>query len=81
VDEISEPLEEYIISKKSDLTEFLDVSIGDGKSSTTYDILIDSCHVLNGDDRDKGNSLRKVLEDYGAIIIKIVDGYVDRSHV
>ena len=81
VDEISEPLEEYIMSKKSDLTEFLDVSIGDGKTSTTYDILIDSSHVLNGDDRNKGNSLRKVLEDYGAVIIKIVDGYVDRSHV
>jgi uncharacterized membrane protein len=81
VDEISEPLEEYIISKKSDLTEFLDVSIGDGKTSTTYDILIDSGHVLNGDDMNKGNSLRKVLEDYGAVIIKIVDGYVDRSHV
>ena len=81
VDEISEPLEEYIMSKKCDLTEFLDVSIGDGKTSTTYDILIDSRHVLNGDDRNKGNSLRKVLEDYGAVIIKIVDGYVNRSHV
>jgi hypothetical protein len=81
VDEISEPLEGYIMSKKSDLTEFFDVSIGDGKTSTTYDILIDSSHVLNGDDKNKGNSLRKVLEDYGAVIIKIVDGYVDRSHV
>ena len=81
VDEISEPLEEYIRSKKSDLKEFLDVSIGDGKTSTTYDILIDSSHALNGDDKNKGNSLRKVLEDYGAVIIKIVDGYVDRSHI
>jgi hypothetical protein len=81
VDEISEPLEEYIMSKKSDLTEFLDVSIGDGKTSTTYDILIDSNHVLNGDDKNKGNSLRNVLEDFGAIIITIVDGDVDRSHV
>src|SRR5206468_12542246 len=36
VDEISEPLEEYITSKKSDLTEFLDVSIGESKTSTTY---------------------------------------------
>ena len=81
VDEISEPLEEYILSKKSNLTEFLDVSIGDGKTGTTYDILIDSSHVLNGGDKNKGNSLRKVLEDYGAVIIKIVDGYIDRSHV
>jgi hypothetical protein len=81
VDEIYEPLEEYILSKKSDLREFLDVSIGDGKTSTTYDILIDSSHVLTGDDKNKGNSLRKVLEDYGAVIIKLVDGYVDRSQV
>ena len=81
IDEISEPLEEYIVSKKSDLTEFLDVSVGDDRTSTTYDILLDSNHVLNGDDKDKGNSLRKVLEDFGAVIIKIVDGSVGRSHV
>ena len=81
VDEISEPLKEYVLSKKSDLTEFLDVSIGDGKTSSPYDVLIDSSHVLNGGDNNNGNSLRKVLEDYGAVIIKIVDGYVDRSHV
>ncbi|MDQ6863989.1 MAG: hypothetical protein M3044_09210 [Thermoproteota archaeon] len=81
VDEISEPLEEYIMSKKSDLTEFLDVSVGISNTRTTYDILIDSSHVLNGDHANKGNNLRKVLEDYGAVIIKIVDGYIDRSHV
>lgn len=81
VDEISEPLEEYILSKKSNLTEFLDVSVGISNTRTTYDILIDSSHVLNGDDANKGNNLRKVLEDYGAVIIKIVDGYIDRSHV
>ena len=68
------------MSKQTDLSEFLDVSIADGKTSTTYDILIDSSHVLNGDDKNKGNNLTKVLEDYGAVIIKIVDGYVDRSH-
>lgn len=81
VDEISEPLEEYILSKKSNLTEFLDVSVAISNTRTTYDILIDSSHVLNGDDANKGNNLRKVLEDYGAVIIKIVDGYIDRSHV
>lgn len=81
VDEISEPLEDYIMSKKSDLTEFLDVSVGISNTCTTYDILIDSSHVLNGDHANKGNNLRKVLEDYGAVIIKIVDGYIDRSHV
>ena len=53
VDEISEPLEEYVLSKKSDLREFLDVSIGDGKTSTTYDILIDASHVLNDERPNK----------------------------
>lgn len=84
VDEVSEPLEEYITSRKSDLKEFLDVSVGEGKTRATYDILIDSDHVLNGgggDDNSKGRSLRKVLEDYGAVIIKIVDDYVGRNHV
>jgi hypothetical protein len=84
VDEISEPLEEYITSRKSDLKEFLDVSVGEGKTRATYDILIDSDHVLNGgggDDKSKGRTLRKVSEDYGAVIIKIVDGYVSRNHV
>lgn len=59
----------------------MDVSIGESKTSTTYDILIDSSHVLNGDNKVNGNSLRKVLEDYGAVIIKIVNGSVDRSQV
>ena len=83
VDQVSEPLEEYITSRKSDLKEFFDVSIGEGKTRTTYDILIDSNHVPNGggDNKSEGDSLRKVLEDYGAVIIKIVDGYVNRDHV
>jgi hypothetical protein len=84
VDEISEPLEEYIISRKSDLREFSDVSIDDGNTRTTFDILMGSSHVLNGggdDDKSKSNNLRRVLEDYGAIIIKIVDGYVETRHV
>jgi len=55
-----------MMSKKSDLREFLDVPTGDGKTSTTYDVLIDSSHVLNSDDKNNGNSLRNVLEDYGA---------------
>lgn len=83
VGEISEPLEEYMMLSKSDLREFFDVSVGEGKSRTTYDILIDSSHVVNGgdDERSKSNSLRSVLEDYGAIIVKIVDGNVDRNGV
>ena len=90
VDEIGESLEEYITSKKSDLKEFYDVSIDDGSTRTRYDILIDSNHVVNGSDVDanKSNSsknksiqLKKVLEDYGAVIMKIVDGHIDKNIV
>jgi hypothetical protein len=83
VDEIGELLEEYITSRKSDLREFCDVSVGEGVERTTYDILIDSSHVLTDGDFDKSKSsqLKKVLEDYGAVIMKIVDGNVDRKLV
>jgi len=83
VGEISEPLEKYMMSSKSDLREFFDVSVGEGKSKTTYDILIDSSRVMNSgnDDMSKSNILRNVLEDYGAIIVKIVDGNIDRNDV
>jgi hypothetical protein len=87
VDEIGEPLEEYITSTKSDLKEFYDVLIDNGNARTRYDILIDSSHVINGSDIDANRSnsenksiqLKKVLEDYGAVIMKIVDGHVDKN--
>lgn len=90
VDEIGEPLEEYIASTKSDLKEFCDVSIDDGNTRDRYDILIDSNHVVDSSDVDanRGNSsknksiqLKKVLEDYGAVIMKIVNGPVDKNIV
>jgi hypothetical protein len=87
VDEIGGPLEEYITSK-SDLKEFYDVSIDDGDTRTKYDILIDSSHVVNGsgnasksNSKNKSIQLKKVLEDYGAVIMKIVDGHVDKNVV
>jgi hypothetical protein len=82
VDEIREPLQQYITSKKSDLSEFLDISVDDSRTSPTYDILMDSSQVLNDDDNtSNGKHLRKVLEDYGAVIIRIIDGCVDRRYV
>jgi hypothetical protein len=90
VDEIGEALEEYITSTKSDLKEFYDVLIDNGNTRTRYDILIDSSHVINGSDVDANRSnssknksiqLKKVLEDYGAVIMKIVDGHVDKNIV
>lgn len=83
VGEIGVPLEEYIASRKSDLREFCDVPLGEGDKRTTYDVLMDSSRVLNDDSLDKSTSmaLKKVLEDYGTVIVKIVDGYVDRDQV
>jgi hypothetical protein len=83
VEEIGEPLEEYITSRKSDLREFCDVSIGEGNTRITFDVLMDSSHVLDDDavGKSKSSALKKVLEDYGAVIMKIVDGHVDRGIV
>jgi hypothetical protein len=81
IQEISEPLQEYIDSKKTkDLNEFLDVSIHDARISMVFDVLLDSDHVLD-DDSNASNNLKKVLREYGAIIIKIVDGDIDRNSV
>src|SRR5205809_6821380 len=65
------------------IEEFCDVSIGEGNERTTFDIVIDSSHVINDSDvvKSKSSQLKKVLEDYGAVIMKIVDGYVERNHV
>jgi hypothetical protein len=84
VHEIGQPLEEYIASRKSDFGEFCHISIGgEGNTRITYDILIDSSHVLTyGDvDESKSSKLKKVLEDYGAVIMKIVDSNVDKNIV
>jgi hypothetical protein len=77
VEEISEPLQAYIDSKKSNLSEFLNISI-DG--SVKFDVLVDQNRVIN-DDSVVSNNLRKILWEYGAIVVKIVDGVVDKVTV
>jgi hypothetical protein len=81
IQEISEPLQEYIDSRKTkDLNEFFNVSIHDANSLVIFDVLIDSDHVLD-DNSNTSNNLKKVVKEYGAIMIKIVDGDIDRNSV
>jgi hypothetical protein len=77
VGEISEPLQAYIESKKSDLSEFYDVNVN---PDLKFDILLDVNHVLN-DGSSISNNLKQILQDYGAAVVKIVDGTIDKNTV
>ena len=46
-----------------------------------FDVLLDSDRVLDDDGSSSSNNLKRVLKEYGPIIIKIVDGNVDRNLV
>ena len=78
VQQINQPLNDYLIASKSNFKEFTDVSVD---KNITFDILIDSNHVLNGNNKDNSNSLRNVLKAYGAIIVKIFDDRTDKVSV
>ena len=60
------------------MNEFFNISIHDANSLVIFDVLIDSDQVL-GDNSNTSNNLKKVVKEYGAIIIKIVDGDIDRN--
>jgi hypothetical protein len=77
--EISKPLQEYIDSKRTTLNEFFNVSIRDA-NDLVFDVLLDSDHVLN-DGSSSSNNLKKVLKEYGAIIVKIIDGDIRKNLV
>jgi hypothetical protein len=80
--QISEPLQEYFNSKRSggkDISEFLNVSID---SDLVFDVLIDAKHVKDdGSSDNTSNNLRRVLKEYGAIVIYVIDGNVDKHSV
>jgi hypothetical protein len=79
VKQIGEPLQDYITSKKTDLKEFLNISID---KDIIFDILIDSSHVLFSSSNDKdNNNLKDLLKEYGAIVIKIVDDSIKQNIV
>jgi len=70
VEQISEPLQEYINSKGNNLAEFLNVSLDKNDTDLRFDILMDANHVLDdGDSSSINNNFRQVLKDYGAVII------------
>lgn len=77
VDEISEPLQSYIESNKSDLREFLDVILD---ADLKFDVLLGTNNVID-DGSQISNNLVKTLRDYGAIVIKITEGVVDENVV
>jgi hypothetical protein len=80
IQEISKPLQEYLDSRKTSLNEFLDVSIHNN-NNLIFDVLLDADHVLNDGSSSASNNLKNVLKEYGAIIIKIVDGDIDGNLV
>ena len=77
VEQIGEPLQNYISSNKSDLKEFLDVCVD---KNIVFDILIDSNHVLNDVGHDT-NKLKNILDEYGAVIVKVEDNSIDISAI
>ncbi len=77
VGEFAEPLQAYIESKKSDLSEFLDVKVND---DIKFNVLLSSNHMLN-DGSTISNNLKQILQGYGSIVIKIVDGVIDKTTV
>ncbi|HEY7569810.1 MAG TPA: hypothetical protein VH796_00450 [Nitrososphaeraceae archaeon] len=87
IEEVGEPLRKYI-SSKNNFNEFLNVSYKSIDKANAdrilFDVLIDSEQVVrveNNDTDDIITSLQDTLNDYGAIIIKIIDGTVTKDIV
>lgn len=70
IDQIANPLEYYL--SKSDKKEFYNVNIDD---ITTFDILIDKSTIKSID----SDSLENTIQEYGGILVKIVDNAIDKS--
>jgi len=70
IDQIANPLEYYL--SKSDKKEFYNVNIDD---ITTFDILIDKSTIKSID----SDSLKNTIQEYGGILVKIVDKAIDKS--
>jgi hypothetical protein len=70
IDQIAIPLENYL--SRSDKMEFYNVNTDD---ITTFDILIDKSTIKSID----SDSLKNVIQEYGGILIKIVDKVIDKS--
>ena len=79
VAQIAEPLQAYIESKKSDLSEFLDVNVVNG-NNLKFDILLDANQVVD-DNSLISNKLKEILRNYGSVAVKIIDNIIDKNNV
>jgi hypothetical protein len=77
IEEIAEPLQGYIESKKSDLSEFLGININ---GNLEFDILLESNRVIK-DGSIISNALDEVLRVYGSVVVKIINGIIDQNAV
>lgn len=71
VEEVGDLLLKYM--EKGDCPEFFDVRLG----TRTFDVLVDEDTVRS----DKGAELKAMLESYGAIAIKLVNGKVSEEEI
>jgi hypothetical protein len=88
--EVGDPLRKYI-SAKENFKEFIDVSID---KDVVFDVLIDSDRIQPittvptakrsitlTNNNDDNSDLKSILKEYGSIIIKIVDGVIDKDTI
>lgn len=83
VAQIGEPLRKYISSKEN-LKNFLDVNAKINNLEIFFDVVIDQDHVRNDvsySGTDNGVSLKKSLIEYGAVVIKVIEGIIDTDSV
>ncbi len=90
IEEIGEPLRNYILARGKNFKEFLNVpvTINHSNDKIVFDVLIDSDHVIKEsnkhDDKnysDISHNLINALKEYGTIIIKIIDGSITEDLV
>ena len=77
VREISEPLQAYLESKKSDLSEFFNVNTD---AHLKFNILLNANHVLDNGSTIS-NDLKRTLQDFGPVVVRIIDGAIDKNTV
>jgi hypothetical protein len=74
IEEIGEPLQMHLSSSIENLKQFMDASVGG--TDIVFDALIDGDRISSKED-----NLKQALREYGSIIIKIVDGTIDKNVV
>ncbi|HET7643040.1 MAG TPA: hypothetical protein VFK40_06000 [Nitrososphaeraceae archaeon] len=76
IEEIDIPLHQYLL-KSTNHNEFYNVNIDDtSTSNTTFDILIEPSTIKSDID---SSSLKKTIQDYGSILVKIVEKSIDKN--